>query len=185
MGKSNYPKWVEIQGYYLRQHLRLSSYDTLDHLALAQAMKVKILSIKDVSAIPATIVSHLLSNDRCSWSAGCLRLPEGNELRAVILYNPTHAITRQRATIMEELSHLHLKHKGSKLTRTDGGSGFRSYNKSEESQAYFVGAAALLPVEVLKKARVERTLRYEVASKCVVSEDLVLFREKITGVRLS
>lgn len=87
---------------------------------------------------------------------------------------------------MEELSHLHLKHKGSKLAKMDSGNGgFRSYNKSEESQAYFVGAAALLPVDVLKKARVEQTSRYEVARKCIVSEDLVLFREKITGVKLS
>jgi hypothetical protein len=184
LGNPHYKRWVETQGYYLRRHLHLSAYDKLDHLALAQAMKVKVLSVVEVPAFPQAIVHQLLYNDRDGWSAGCLRLPDGHELQALILYNPTHALTRQRATIMEELSHLYLKHKGSKIVCSDG-CGFRSYKKSEESQAYFVGAAALLPADVMKKARTEKLSRYQVANHCIVSQDLVIFRENVTGIKLS
>ena len=144
-------------------------------------MKVHVMSLRDIPQIPESVLTRLLIIDRHAWSAGCLPIPNGP---VIVVYNPTHALTRQKATIMEELAHVHLKHKGSKLASGDGCLSFRSYNKSEETQAYAVGAAALLPVEVLKKAQEGGTSRELIASERVVSSELVKFRENITGVKL-
>lgn len=85
---------------------------------------------------------------------------------------------------MEELSHIYLKHPPSKLQTRDG---FveRSYKKTYETQAYWVGAAALLPLAVMINAKRNETSRYNLASSYGVSTGLVKFRENVTGTRLS
>jgi len=181
MATKHFLTWVERKGGSLRRYMSLSPYEILDPFALAVKMSVRVLSLQAIPCIPQSIIDQLLFRDHSAWSAGCLKLAQGT---AIIVYNPTHAITRQRATIMEELAHLHLRHDGSKLVSTRRNNGFRSYNKSEETQAYFVGAAALLPIDVLKKARSNHVSRMSLANEYIVSTALVQFRENITKVRL-
>jgi hypothetical protein len=84
---------------------------------------------------------------------------------------------------MEELAHLSLDHKPSRLISYDGVI-VRTWNKTEETQAYWVGAAALLPRRVMKGARTLGRDAAAVANEHLVSEDLVHFREKVLGIRL-
>ena len=180
MAKDYFIKWIEGQGIGLRQYLNLSPYCVLDPFKLAEVMGVHVLSADDL-VVHEDIKTQLLTNDPKCWDAGCIPLPEN---RALILYNPTKASTRIHATIMEELSHLHLKHKGSKITSCDGIC-YRSYNKSHEKQAYAVGAAALLPQSLLMKAKKDGKSKRLVASECGVSPSLVLYRVNISRIKLT
>jgi Zn-dependent peptidase ImmA (M78 family) len=166
----------------MRRTVQLSPLTALDALLLAQDMGVKVLTPQDVAHLPGEILAQLLRGDSDGWSAGCLRLPDG---KAVIICNPNHALTRRRATIMEELAHLHLRHKGSQLINERDGTSFRSYKKSEETAAYWVGAAALLPKVAIQRAKREGVSKSLLAAQFGVSQDLVEFRQRVTKVRLS
>ena len=74
----------------------------------------------------------------------------------MIILNPIHPDTRKRATLMEELSHIYLGHAPSKLTVVDGGLAFRSFKKTQETEAYWVGAAALVPRVALERGKTQR-----------------------------
>lgn len=84
---------------------------------------------------------------------------------------------------MEELSHIHLKHKPTKLQVVNG-LVLRDWNQTQETQAYWVGAAALVPRRVMKGAITRRMTLADVAGECGVSHELVGFREKVTGLKL-
>lgn len=173
--------WVEKKAQLMRKHLDLSPLAILDPVALARKMGIMILSPLQIPALPTNVRSQLLVLGSSSWSAGCMLLPNG---KPVIVFNPTHAPTRQKATLMEELSHVFLHHKGSELQQTSTGSVFRSYNKEEEDQAYWVGAAALLPRAVLVNAKEKNMSRSELAHLHGVSQDLVRFRGNILHLQL-
>jgi len=109
-------------------------------------------------------------------------MPDGD---VVIVLNPNHPETRKHATLMEELSHIHLAHTPTQLIVIDGGPAFRSFKKTQETQAYWVGAAALVPRAALERAKRNKADRQVLAKYFGVSRDLVAFRENVTGVRLS
>jgi Zn-dependent peptidase ImmA (M78 family) len=172
---------VERRGQALRGILQLSPAQPLDPFALAQKMGVELLSPFEIPKLPKVILEHLLNDGSDGWSAGCLRASVST---IVIVYNPNHAVTRRRATLMEELAHVHLRHKGSELVSGGNGTGFRSYKKSEEKEAYWVGAAALLPRSALLNARHQGLGEMTIATQFGVSHALVRFRENVTRVRL-
>ncbi len=86
---------------------------------------------------------------------------------------------------MEEISHIHLGHKPSKFTIMDGLLTTRSYNKSQEKQAFCVGSAALVPSALLRHAKSRGISKKNLADKCGVSHQLASMRENITGIKLS
>ena len=84
---------------------------------------------------------------------------------------------------MEELAHLSLNHKPSRLMCYDGVV-VRTWNKTQETEAYWVGAAALLPGRILKSAFTLGRDAAALADEHMVSVELVHFREKVLGIRL-
>ncbi|MBD2328366.1 ImmA/IrrE family metallo-endopeptidase [Alkalinema sp. FACHB-956] len=177
---SNFTAWIERRAKRMRDLLGLDELDPLDPYELAQEMDVKIFSPLDVAGLPSHMLHEILGAGSDSWSGGALHLPRGH---AVVL-NPTHAKTRTHATLMEELSHIFLKHKPSSFYVFVNALTMRSYNKSQEQQAYGVGAAALVTSLMLQQAQKQETRRACLAKVCGVSVDLVSFREKVTGIRL-
>ncbi len=83
---------------------------------------------------------------------------------------------------MEEIAHIFLRHKPSKLSLGPGGMTMRTYNKSNETQAYWVGAAALVPRAVLFQGMKDGESVREIASQQQVSTDLIEFRLKTSGL---
>lgn len=166
----------------MRRYLQLSPHAILDPFMLAKAMGVHILSLGEAHVIPEEFRRQLLVKDPGAWWGGCMDLPGGS---ALILYNPNQPPTRLNATLMEELAHIHLKHKKNTLSKINGNIVIRNYNKSNERQAYAVGAAALIPIVVLKSAHASGTSRRELAAERGVSLDLLEFREKVTGLKLT
>ena len=177
----SFGRWVDQRADALRRLQRLGPIAPLDPYALAGAMGVPVVSPSDAVSLGPAFLAHLLGAGARSWSAGTLCLPDG---RFVVVMNPTHAETRRRATLMEELAHLHLQHKPSELFPVDGKI-FRSYLRSQERQAYSVGATALVPLAALQHARRMNQGAATIAKQYGVSQSLVTFRENVTGVRLT
>ena len=117
------------------------------------------------------------------WSGGAasIKLPSGEKL---IILNPTHGRNRHAATLMEEISHVFLGHKPSRLAvenkGRDGRTIARDYNHDIEEEAYGTGAAALIPYSSLKKMVLDGKTAQQIARHFGVSRALVEFRIKIS-----
>ena len=181
MGSRDFLQWVERRGNDMRRLLSLAPLDVLNPYHLANKMQAHILSPHDVGGITDELLHQLLIEDPGGWSAGTVRLPNREIL---IVLNPTHPDTRKRATLMEELSHMQLNHRPTHIILIKGILAFRCYRKTEETQAYWVGAAALVTQIILRHAQRNGIPREAVATRLGVSAPLVEFREKVTGIRL-
>lgn len=165
----------------LRRRLRLDPIEPLDPFALAAAMKIPVVTPQDIVGLRPECLDHVLGEGGDRWSGGTLPLPDG---RAVVVLNPTHALTRRRATLMEELAHVHLKHQPSEIC-VQGGMSFRSFKKSQETQAYWLGATALLPhAAIAFCCRCELCVE-EIAERYGISVQLVRFRCNTTGLKVA
>lgn len=179
---SNFSAWIERRANEMRGLVGLEETAPLNPHELAQVMGAQIFSPYEVFGMPAAMLEEILVVNSSSWSGGTIQLPDGSP---VIVLNPTHANTRERATLMEELAHIHLRHKPSSLIMFEGGLiTMRSYNESQEKQAYGAGAAALVPRTLLEYAQKNKMGKAALAKVCGVSAALITFRERVTGIRL-
>lgn len=127
--------------------------------------------------------NYLIGEGKGSWSGGAASqtLPDGKKL---IILNPTHARTRQHATLMEEICHLFLGHKPSRLAiknrDKNGETIARDYNEAIEEEAYSTGTAALVPYTALKRMINQGKTVNEIARHFNVSRALVEFRTKVS-----
>ena len=78
---------------------------------------------------------------------------------------------------MEEISHVFLGHKPSKLAKGDKN---RDYHAEIEEEAYSVGVAALTPYTALRTMVNQGKTSKEIARHFKVSQMLIEFRLKIT-----
>ena len=180
MATEHFLNWIEGKAHGMRSMCDLQPFDRLDPFELAEVMEVKTLKPQLVDGLTPDVLDRLLVRDSTSWSAGTLRGPDGCKY---VVMNPTHDIRRQRSSLMEELAHVVLGHQPSKLIRLNGVC-IRSWKQGQETEAYWVGAAALVARRVMKGARTLGLTVEDVAEKHGVSVDLVLFRERVLGIRL-
>ena len=180
MAREHFLNWVEGKAEGLRSSCGVSTFGCLDPFELARVLNVELFMPADIYALDRDALHQLTVIDAGAWSAGMLHGPHGRKL---IILNPTHNPKRQRASLMEELAHLSLNHQPSRLMSYDGVI-VRTWNKTQETQAYWVGAAALLPRRVMRGAVTLGLDATAVADEHMVSHDLVHFREKVLGIRL-
>jgi hypothetical protein len=97
----------------------------------------------------------------------------------MILLNPAKPETRQTATLMEELSHHLLRHKPCSIAKNPR-TGFleRTYDRSQEDEAYDLGAALLLPKERIQRDVAAKRTADEIALEHRCSDDIVIYRIK-------
>lgn len=173
----------EIKALALREFAGLRFDDEpLDPFRLARYAKLLVVPFDEIKGLSAFTRGHLLGEGRDSWSGGAasLRLPDGRKL---IILNPTHSKVRQNATLMEEICHVFLGHKPSRLSaaRPLGNSDrARDYDRQIEEEAYGVGSAALLPFSALRRITYAGMTSAEIARHFAVSRALVEYRLKIT-----
>jgi hypothetical protein len=86
-----------------------------------------------------------------------------------------------KTTLMEEIAHIHLKHKPTGLVRSVDGLCMRSYDKTQEEEAFGVGAAALIPWNALFSAINNFATIEQLAERYQLSDELVRYRIQITG----
>ena len=175
----------EIKAIGLREFAGLRRDDErLNPFDLARYANLLVAKFEDIEPfLTEETKEHLLKNAKDKWSGGACSqaLPNGQKL---IILNPTHGANRQNATLMEEICHVFLGHKPSRLsikTRNKEGKIIaRDYHAEIEEEAYSVGAAALVPYSALKKFVERGQTSREIARHFNVSRDLIEYRIKIS-----
>lgn len=174
-----------MRGQGLREFAGLrSDEERLDPFELAKYARLLVVPFEDIEqSLSEETVRELLGSSKDKWSGGAASriLPNGYKL---IILNPTHPRNRHMATLMEEISHVFLGHKPSRLAieRRDrhGNLIARDYNAAIEEEAYATGAAALVPYSGLKKMIARGKTAGEMARHYGVSRALIEYRIKIS-----
>ncbi|MFY9621786.1 MAG: ImmA/IrrE family metallo-endopeptidase [Pyrinomonadaceae bacterium] len=210
-------KQFELRALALRDFAGVRSDEALDPFALAEFARLLVVDFDQIKDLSAESREHLLGDGMNDWSGGACSRPLPNGWRIVIL-NPAHGIQRNRATLMEEISHVFLGHKANRLAvvvdgtdeskeserknkkelaaqtvsphpnplpkaeGTESGRKIltRDYNKSDEEEAYAVGAAALVPYAALRRLVLAGRSAEEIARRFRVSRPLAEYRIKVT-----
>ena len=175
----------EIKALGLRDFAGLRRDDErLDPFELAKYANLLVASFEQIEPfLSEETKRHLLGEASDKWSGGASSqtLPDGRKL---IILNPTHGANRQNATLMEEISHVFLGHKPSRLAITnynkEGKVIARDYHAEIEEEAYSVGAAALVPYSALRRFVLQGKSSREIARHFNVSRELVEYRMKVS-----
>jgi Zn-dependent peptidase ImmA (M78 family) len=172
--------WAERTSTSLRKELGLNPTDALDPKELAVSLGVCLLTPRDIPGVSDGVINQLLEKDPWGWSA-VSQLSEG---RPLVIYNPRHSAGRRASDIIHELAHIILDHDPAKLIMSqDGTMVMRSYDRKQEEEANWLGWSILLPREALVNATRLGLSRSQIADRYGVTEDLVEFRLRVTGVK--
>jgi IrrE N-terminal-like domain len=202
-------KQYELRALGLRDFAGVEADQPLDPFALAHFAKLMVVDFDQIEGLSDESRRHLLGEAADEWSGGACSRPLPNGWKIVIL-NPAHGIHRNRATLMEEISHVFLGHQANRLAVVDSGPApknkekkksssaavspnplaegegpkqkilARDYNKADEEAAYAVGAAALVPFAALRRAVLAGRTADQIAHRFGVSRQLVEYRIKVT-----
>jgi len=165
----------------LRRLVKVGADDLLDPWLLAAKVGLTVMDgHAAISNLSREEQAHLLGAGSDDWSGGVYPMPLPDGTRLCIL-NPKHSRRRNKITLMEEISHTYLKHKPSGLVLVSDGIQVRDYNKSQEEEAYGVGAATLLPWQTFFRALNSGHTVEKLAEDYDVTTALVTYRIKITG----
>jgi len=180
-------KQYELRALALRDFAGVTPDEALDPFALAEFAKLLVVDFDQIKGLSDESREHLLGAGTNEWSGGACSRPLPNGWRLVIL-NPAHGAHRNRATLMEEVSHVFLGHTANRLAVAvvdqKKGSGdqvlARDYNKSDEEAAYAIGSAALVPYAALRELVLYGRTADQIARRFRVSRQLVEYRIKVT-----
>jgi Zn-dependent peptidase ImmA (M78 family) len=166
-------KWrIERLAATVRRELGLNQIEPLSPWVLADAVPAHIFYPEDFDN--DGLASRMR---RVRWDGFAFSCPD--EPRLFILLNPAKPETRQAATLMEELSHHLLRHKPCSIAgNPKTGLLERSYDRSQEAEAYDLGAAILLPKERIQRDVAEQRTAKEIAAEHGCSDDIVIYRIK-------
>src|SRR5918992_3340693 len=107
-------KQFELRALALRDFAGVRPDEALDPFALADFAKLLVVDFDQIKDLSAESREHLLGAAADEWSGGACSRPLPNGWRIVIL-NPAHGVRRNRATLMEEISHVFLGHTPNRL----------------------------------------------------------------------
>lgn len=129
--------------------------------------------------LSARDIAQLTLMDADSWSG--MTIKEG-QATAIIL-NPSHPKTRQCSTLMHELAHLDLGHVPARVDVSPAGLLLLSeYDEAQEEEADWLAGTLLLPRQALMYFRRRGSNAREIAERFGVSEDMCVWRLRMTGV---
>ncbi len=176
-------KWrkFELKALGLRDFARVGIDQPLNPFALAEFANLVVVQFDQLKGLSESAREHLLGPAVEAWSGGACALPDGRKL---VVLNPTHGRARTNATLMEEICHVFLGHQANRLsivTKDARGKVMsRDYRKSDEEEAYGVGAAGLVPYSSLKRFLRNGKATNQIAAHFRVSRELVEYRMKVT-----
>jgi Zn-dependent peptidase ImmA (M78 family) len=160
----------------LRQMAEVGPLEKLNPQVLMKKLDIKTLRLDEVDQLTPEDYELLSTVDAKQWSGSAIKLP-GNKF--VVLLNPTQTPERARATLMEEIAHAYFKHKPSQILDLGDGRVRRIYDEHIEQEAYWTGAATLLPSKAVAQAIWRNQPAEALAEVYEVSLELVKFRIKI------
>ena len=176
-------KWrnFELKAIALRDFARVRSDVSLNPFDLAEYANLMVVEFEQLKGLSERARQHLLGPASEAWSGGACSLPDGMKL---VILNPNHGPARTKATLMEEICHVFLAHQPNRLsvvTKDEKGKVMnRDYRRSDEEEAYGVGAAALVPYAALKRLLLQGKTSREIGVHFRVSRELVEYRMKVT-----
>ena len=176
-------KWrkFELKALGLRDFARVGIDQPLNPFALAEFANLVVVKFDQLKGLSESAREHLLGPAVEAWSGGACALPDGRKL---VVLNPTHGRARTNATLMEDICHVFLGHQANRLsivTKDERGKVMsRDYRKSDEEEAYGVGAAGLVPYSSLKRFLRNGKATNQIAAHFRVSRELVEYRMKVT-----
>lgn len=166
----------EHNGLDLRDALGLSPDAPLQHeRAFGLLRDVAVVGHGEIPMAQEQI-DHFRGAGSGAWSGMGIPLPGGG---ALVVYNDSHPPNRIRATLMEEFFHLWLGHPATTVRVYQDGAN-RSFDRRVESEAYGSGAAGLVPYQTLRERLSSGDSIRTIANSMEVSQDLVMFRVKVT-----
>lgn len=178
---SNRAKPWEYKGKELRRLAEVDEDELLDPHQLAARVGLRVVEASfAMQLLPQEKMAYLLQHASDSWSGGVYpkRLQDGTR---ICILNPQHARRRNRITLMEEVSHIHLGHVPTTLTCVADGHHIRDYDQDQEGEAYGVGAAALIPWSTFFRMVNAGSTIPELAEAYDVTTELIGYRLKITA----
>jgi hypothetical protein len=171
----------ERHGTALRCLAGISHDALLDPWKLAPKLGLRVMDGEAALALlPEEERRYLCGPASRSWSGGVFPdpLPDGSRL---CILNPHHQKKRNRITLMEEITHDYLKHRPTRIALKSATLEVRDFDTTQEAEAYGAGAAALIPWILLFGFLNQGMSIPELADRFEVSEDLAMYRIKITG----
>jgi hypothetical protein len=180
MATEHFLRWIEGRAERLRSKCVLSPFAQLNPFTLAAKMSVSVICPQDVEGLDPEVLDRVLNVGGMEWDAATV--PVGDGCHIVVL-NPRPCVERQRVSLMEELAHIDLGHEPAGLKIVNG-IVLRDWKQTHETEAYWVGSAALVPRRVMKGAITRGMTLAAVATECGVSHALVEFRERLLGLKL-
>jgi hypothetical protein len=182
-------KTTELKAIEVKQRLGLGPQAAVDPFKVLPQVPARLFDARELRLHSPVLACALFVAHPAAWDAvGFGHI--GAEGEAIILLNHTRPVTRQRATLMEEIVHIVLDHPKTPLAprRAAGRKNTvlawtRPYDRAVEDEAYNVGAACLLPYPELFYAVNERHEHANViAERAGVSDDHVIYRIKRAGL---
>jgi hypothetical protein len=176
-------KWrhFELKAIALRDFARVRSDVSLNPFDLAQFANLMVVEFEQLKGLSERARQHLLGPASEAWSGGACSLPDGMKL---VILNPNHGPARTKATLMEEICHVFLAHQPNRLsvvTKDEKGKVMnRDYRRTDDEEAYGVGAAAHVPYAALKRLLLQGKSSREIGVHFRVSRELVEYRMKVT-----
>ena len=170
---------LEETAHRFRADLGLRQNEPLDSLRV-EVDSVQVIPIGKTNYLDARIVSQLRRDGGGEWSAMSVPL-DSKKGTWVVLLNDGHTVERQRVTVLEEFWHILLGHKLTKIARIAEAYG-RTYDKTEEHDAYYLASATLLPKAAIVDAVTKKQSSEQIAKRFGTSPDLVEYRIKRLGL---
>lgn len=162
-----------------RADLGLERDEPLDSLRI-EVEGVRVIPVGKTNCLDVRTVGQLRGNASGEWSAMSVPLDPDNE-NWVVLLNDSHTVERQRVTLLEEFWHILLGHKLTKIARVAEAYG-RTYDKTEEHDAFYLASATLLPKYAMTDAVSRNCSSEEIARVFGTSPELVDYRIKRLGL---
>lgn len=183
IGEDPYPELSkdqleEIAG-NLRRDLKLAANDPIDALHV-NVEGVRVIKITDSDCFDARTIRKLQDEACNEWSAMSVPLDRTINSWAVLL-NDCHSAERQRVTLLEEYWHILMGHKLTKVAKIAEAYG-RTYDQTEEHDAYYLASATLLPRDAVREAVLKGSSAAIIAKHFGTSTDLVEYRIKRLGL---
>lgn len=174
----NPKQWdFEHNGLDVRQELGVPLDAAVDERAAFSLLSNVTIVAHGELEMAQTYIERFRGGRSGRWSGMCVPLPDGETF---VIYNDSHAITRIRATLMEEFFHLRLGHPPTSVRIFKKEGTHRSYQSDVEREAYESGAALLVPYKSLREMLLARESTASIATQFGVSPELVRFRAKVT-----
>ncbi len=162
-----------------RRDLNLEDDQALDSLKL-DVDGVEVLRVTSTDCIDQNTIRRLVTDACDEWSAMSVPLDDIQD-QWVVLLNDCHTVERQRVTVLEEIWHILLGHKLVKIAKVAEAYG-RTYDTTEEHDAFYLASATLLPRNAVVAAVERREPAVEIGQRFGTSPELVEYRIKRLGL---